>query len=171
MFLAIWYLLDLFVRFIVNQIESKRIWNIKASYKCLCIFLIFLTSQIKRQRSYYCYIGMLNTNPCFLFSKKRWFLKTARTFSILSSTLLHLQKYYINQNKNYIFIIRKDWSFCDQNLKLVAILLKKVNIFVFIFCNFNFSFFPKYSPMQYSTRLWLSKGTKFIRFFYIFKKL
>ena len=32
-----------------------------------------------------------------------------------TASLLYLQKYFINENKNYIFMIWKDWSFCNQN--------------------------------------------------------
>ena len=37
-------------------------------------------------------------------------------------------------------MIRKDSSFCDQNLQFVAVLYKKFKILTFIFFNFNFSF-------------------------------
>ena len=47
-------------------------------------------------------------------------LKTAKTSSISSNSFLYLRKYLINQNKNYIFLIRKLLSFCDQNLQFVA---------------------------------------------------
>ena len=38
-------------------------------------------------------------------------------------------------------MIRKNLSFCDQNLQFVAILSKKLNSFIFIFLNFDSSFF------------------------------
>ena len=40
----------------------------------------------------------------------------------------------------YIFISRKDYSFCDQILQVVAILDKKLKIFIFIYF-FFFQFF------------------------------
>ena len=40
-----------------------------------------------------------------------------------------------------IFISRKDYSFCDQILQVVAILDKKLKIFIFIFFFFFFFFF------------------------------
>ena len=35
----------------------------------------------------------------------------------------------------------KDWSFCDQILQVASALDKKLNIFIFTFLNFNFSYF------------------------------
>lgn len=42
---------------------------------------------------------------------------------------LYLWKYFINQNKNNIFMTRKDWWFCEQNLQSVTSLHKKLRIF------------------------------------------
>ena len=39
-------------------------------------------------------------------------------------------------------MIRKDWTFCGQNLQTIAILHKKLKFFMFIFFGFNL-FFPK----------------------------
>ena len=38
-------------------------------------------------------------------------------FLKLGTSLLYLQKYFIIQNSNYIFIIRKDWNICNLILK------------------------------------------------------
>ena len=42
-------------------------------------------------------------------------------------------------------LIKKDWSLCDQNLQFVAILHKKWKNFVFIFLNFDSSFYQTFS--------------------------
>ena len=42
---------------------------------------------------------------------------------------------------NIFLMIWKDWSSCEQNLQYVAILHKRLKIFIFIFFKFNFSFF------------------------------
>ena len=47
----------------------------------------------------------------------------------------------------------KDCNFCDQILQVVAILDKKLKVFIFFFKN------------NFSTWLRLSKNTKFIKFF------
>ena len=76
------------------------------------------------------------------FSKKRCFLEAVKTSYIPPKlSLIHLRKYLISQNKNYIFMIRKNWNFCDQNLQFVATLLKCFKIFNFMFFNFDSSFF------------------------------
>ena len=38
-------------------------------------------------------------------------------------------------------MIRKDWNVCDHIMKAAAILEKKLKIFIFIFRNFDSSFF------------------------------
>ena len=45
------------------------------------------------------------------FSKKSWFLETGKTSYIPSDSLLYHRKYFINQSKNYIFIIKSDIRF------------------------------------------------------------
>ena len=45
---------------------------------------------------------------------------------------------------------------------------KKLDIFIFIFFNFNYIFFLKYFSHWYSTRSWLSNNTNFIKFFQVF---
>ena len=84
------------------------------------------------------------TNSVF-FLKKRRFSKTLKVFYIRTNSfsILYPQKYFINQHKNYIFMIRKVWSFFDQNFQSVAILDKKLKILIFnFFVNFK-SFFSK----------------------------
>ena len=71
-----------------------------------------------------------STNPCF-FSKKQWLLKT----------LTHSQTLSLNQSKNYIFMISKGWSFCDQIFKSAANLDGKFTFVIFIFFKFSSSFF------------------------------
>ena len=61
-----------------------------------------------------------------------------------NKSLFHFSKQTLQ--KNYIFLIRKDTSFCDPILKAVAVLDKKLEILISIFFNFNPSFFPKYFP-------------------------
>ena len=77
------------------------------------------------------------------FSKKHWMLKTVKTSYISANSFLYLWKYLVKQNENYIFMIRKDWRFRDQNLQLksVVILDKKLKIFILIFFSFNSFFF------------------------------
>ena len=66
---------------------------------------------------------------------EKWFLKNCRnkalfssficilfSFCIPSNFILNLRKYFINQNKNYVFMIKTDESFCDQILQSAAIL-------------------------------------------------
>ena len=50
------------------------------------------------------------------------------------NSLLYFQTFFINQNKNYIFMIKKDWRFCGKILQSVAILHKKIEN-----CHFHFS--------------------------------
>ena len=70
------------------------------------------------------------------------FLKSISScYYIPSNSLLYLQKYAIDEYKNYIFMFGKDWSFCNQNLQYAAILHKKFKIFIFICFNFNSTFF------------------------------
>ena len=56
---------------------------------------------------------------------------------IPETSSLHLQKYFMS----YIFMIKKDSCFCDQILQAVAILDKKLKIFIFIFVKGFFYFF------------------------------
>ena len=87
------------------------------SLKTALILLLYRNAQIQ--------------TPCF--AKKHWFLKTVKTFYPLSKSLLYLWKYFINQNKNYIFMIKKDLSFYNKNLQSPAVLHKKLKIFNFFF--------------------------------------
>ena len=89
--------------------------------------------------------------------------KTSKNLLIPSNSLLYLWKYFANQNSNYIFMITKDYSFCDQNLQSVAILDKELTIFIFF--NFNSFFFPKYFTLLYHTLPLLSKDTQLIKLF------
>ena len=54
------------------------------------------------------------------FYEKSWFLKTVKSSYIPTKSLLYLQICFTNKNKNYIFMIRKDWSICDQNLDILS---------------------------------------------------
>ena len=56
---------------------------------------------------------------------------------------LHLWKHFINQNKNYTFMIRKNQSFCNQIFAsyLLKCSVKILRIFIFIFFNFLLLFF------------------------------
>ena len=119
--------------------KNKKRSTIIASYKYICSFLMFLTSP--KRTFILLYIAMLRREPPFI-SRKCCSLKTGKTSYISSNSLLYLQKFFPNQNKDYIFMIRKDWSFCYQNLQFVAILHK---IFKFS-CSFLSSLillFPK----------------------------
>ena len=86
-------------------------------------------------------IGMLRYKPPFF--RKTLFLKTAKTSYIPSTSLLHLRKYRTNRNKNYISLIRRNWSSRDQNLQFAPTLHKKLKFFILIFFNFNSSFSRK----------------------------
>ena len=44
-------------------------------------------------------------------------------------------------------MIRKDWNFCHQILRAVAILDKKLKIFIFIFSTLIFLFFKRFSTL------------------------
>ena len=79
----------------------------------------------------------LDTNIHF-FSKKMIFKNSKN----LLHTLFYLSKYLMNQNKNNIFMIRKDWSFWVKNVHFVAELDKKLKILIFIFLKFS-SFFSQ----------------------------
>ena len=79
------------------------------------------------------------------FSKKRWFSKTLKTsyMPTNSFSFLYPSKYFVKQHKDCILMIRKVWSFFDQNFQSVAILDKKLKILIFnFFVNFK-SFFSK----------------------------
>ena len=79
-------------------------------------------------------IEMVRCKTCF-FSRKHWFFKIV----MISYNNLWLipSEYLRHQNENYVFMIRRNWSFYDQNLQFAGILMFK--IFIFIFFNFNFS--------------------------------
>ena len=62
-----------------------------------------------------------NTKPR-LFVKKYWFLTIGKTSYIPSNFLSYIRNCFINQSKNYIFMIKKDGSFRDQNLQSTVIL-------------------------------------------------
>ena len=81
-----------------------------------------------------------DTNLRF-FPKKRWFLKTAKTFYIPSNFLLYIRKHLIIQNKNKTWMIIKDWTFYDQNLQSVAILHKNWEFLSSYFLTFIILFF------------------------------
>ena len=76
----------------------------------------------------------------FFCSKNNWFFITVKTSIHTLKFYQILEKYLRNQNSNYIFIIRKDWSNFVQNMQSVAILYKKLKIFILTFFNFNFFF-------------------------------
>ena len=85
----------------------------------------------------YCYcIKKLKYKPqCFL-KKKVDFYKHRLTPSYIPSnslSLLYLRICFINQNKSFILMIRKGWSFCDQSFQSLAILQKMLKTFIFIF--------------------------------------
>ena len=98
-----------------------------------------------------------------VFLWKMLIFKTSKNLLIPSNSLLYLWKYFANQNSNYIFMITKDYSFCDQNLQSVAILDKESTIFIFF--NFNSFFIPKYFTLSYYTLPLLSKDTQLIKLF------
>ena len=75
-----------------------------------------------------------------------WQVKIKNWYSIFQKT---------NSKINNIFMMRKDWSLCDQILQTVAVLDKKLTIFIFLFSTFFLSFFLKYFALWYSTRPWL----------------
>lgn len=93
-----------------------------------------------------------DTNLSFFFQKALIFKNSKHVF-IPSSSLLYLRKNFINQNKNCIFMSRQDCCFCDLISQAAAILhnkftnvyfiieKKSLQFFVFIFFNFNSSFF------------------------------
>ena len=79
--------------------------------------------------------------PCllkkFLFSKQIWIFENGiNLFNTLKISLI-----FRNSLKNYIFINRKDWCFCDKNFPAAAKCIKKwkFSFLIFIF-NFNSSF-------------------------------
>ena len=98
-----------------------------------------------------------------VFLWKMLIFKTSKNLLIPWNSLLYLRKYFANQNSNYIFMITKDYSFCDQNLQSVAILDKESTIFIFF--NFNSFFIPKYFTLSYYTLPLLSKDTQLIKLF------
>ena len=65
---------------------------------------------------------------------------------------------------SYIFIIKKDESFCDQNFKSVGISKKEVENFHIYFAWLKLFTFSKQFSFQCSTRLCLSQDTIFIKF-------
>ena len=88
----------------------------------------------------------LDTNPpSFL----HMYFRTVKTSSIPSNSLLYLRKYLVHHNKDYIFMIRKDWGFCNQSLQYMAILYRVLRISILSFFNFWFFFFPKYVPLSH----------------------
>ena len=88
-------------------------WNMKG-IKHNCFSKIYKNLfNVLRQRSYYYYIDILICKSGFS-SKKHWFLKTRKASYIPPNSLLYLRKYLKNKNKNYISLVRKNWSFCDQ---------------------------------------------------------
>lgn len=74
-----------------------------------------------------------DTKP--FFPENWWFLRTVKASCIPSFFLLFWQRYFINQNKCYIFMIRNDWSFFDQNWQYLV--WSKLKNFILIFFNFN----------------------------------
>lgn len=78
---------------------------------------------------------------------------------------LYLWKHFINQNKNYTFMIRKNQSFCNQIFAsyLLKCSVKILRIFIFIFFNFLLLFL-KYFLFKYSPWPRLSNDTNFIDF-------
>ena len=104
----------------------------------------------------------LDANP--FFPEKRWFSKTVKTSYKHSYSLLFLWEYLINQNQNCVFMIRKDWSFYDQNLQFIVILHKRFNIFIFIFSALIF-FCSKIFSIVHFARSWLFCDIKLIKFF------
>ena len=76
-----------------------------------------------------------------------FFFVTTPTYTLFSSYIFsnffYLWKYFINQNKNYTFMIRKNQSFCNQIFAsyLLKCSVKILRIFIFIFFNFLLLFF------------------------------
>ena len=57
-------------------------------------------------------------------------------------------------------MIRKDWSFCDQDLQFVATLHEKLNIFIFIFLTLILRFPEIFSIVMFH-RFWFSNHSNF----------
>ena len=49
--------------------------------------------------------------------------------------------------KDYIFMIKEDWNFCEQTLQVLAFSNGKLRIFIFVFFNLISSFLKKYFPL------------------------
>ena len=101
-----------------------------------------------------------------VFSKKSLIFKNSKSLlHKLKLSVMSLEIYH-KPNKHYIFMIRKDLSFCDHNLQFVAILHKKLKILVFFFFSFNSCFFQnvittrKINAMNKKSYFSLSKATK-----------
>ena len=118
---------------------------------------------------------MLRHKAHFFFEKTLIFRNSENLLPTLELSLISSKISYKSKKKKKkkIFMVKKDGSFCDQNLQFGVILHKELKIFIFIFFNFNsfFFFFSRYFPLQYSTRPWLSSDTRFLKFFSMFKKL
>ena len=65
--------------------------------------------------------------------KKAGFEKTSYILPYIPNVHLYFRKYITNQNKDYTFKIRKNWSCRYENLQSVAILHRKLKVFIFIF--------------------------------------
>ena len=83
----------------------------------------------------------INVSLCF-----NWFTEKKHLQNVIVSENKALKSKFSQQNKksqvNYIFMNRKDWKFCDQMLKAVAILNKKFKLSSLFFSILN-SYFLK----------------------------
>ena len=77
-----------------------------------------------------------------------------------SKNLLHKLKDHINQIKTTFERSKRIEHFCDRNLH------KHSKTLIIIFVNFNSTFFPKYFPLKYSIRLWLSNDYQINQFYF-----
>ena len=68
-------------------------------------------------------------------------------------------------------MIRKDWSFCGQILQVIAILDKKLKIFIFIFSNFSSHFFWNFYQCNISLNIGFPTIPNLLLLFSMFKKL
>ena len=115
---------------------SVYLWNFFRSLKTTVILLLY---------------DMVWCNGRF-FSENNDFWKLWKCLTY-PQTLSYLWKYFINQYKNCIFMIRQEWSLNDQNLQSVTILHKKLKSLIFSFFTFAFSFFFFLNIFHFNIRL------------------
>ena len=51
--------------------------------------------------------------------------------------------------KDYIFMIKEDWNFCEQTLQVLAFSNGMLRIFIFVFFNLISSFFKIFSTLTH----------------------